>query len=62
MLDDHEVKEIKDVMLDVMLTGSSERYYLRGTNAWKLGFIMIHNGEWEISDKGRAWLDEQRTR
>ena len=57
----NEVNEIKKILTEVMLSGDSNNKLIREYSFWKNGLIAVEEGQFVVTDKGRAWLDEQRS-
>lgn len=62
-------EKVKEIMLEILLTGEVEMFGL-GDNLDKLrtykqlidyDFVKVSKGELCITQKGREWLDEQRS-
>ena len=58
-----QVRVTKKILIEVMLTknGASLTYSLWGTHAYDRDLIRPNeDGGWDITDKGRKWLDEHQ--
>jgi len=72
MLDTHEVNEIKNFLIETMIRGYADNSqnwfswcaqfdYLQTAQEYNLFTTSDSEWRWVISDKGRAWLDEQQS-
>jgi len=72
MLDDHEVKEVKNFLLETMIRGYADKLN-RDWFSWCVHFKYLQTArkynpfttsdselKWVLSDKGKEWLDEQQ--
>lgn len=72
MLDTHEVNEIKNFLIETMIRGYANpsqdwfawcvrSRYLQTAKEYNLFTTSDSEWRWVLSDKGRAWLNEQRS-
>jgi hypothetical protein len=60
MLEDHEVNKAKDMLIDIMLTGTTGRDVIHHSYVYneKLVKADLKIHQWVLTDKGHRWLDE----